>query len=372
MSTYDNFDDTVGIVIDISNNIRSGSAGNDKPKKITSSKVGKSKFYYSSNNSIFFAGEEAEAKKDILKMKNPIKKGFITNFDVLEQLLDYILIDELKISPENHPFLFSEVLKNPKKLRERFTSMMFESFEVRGLYLSPQPLLSLYASGRTTGTICSSRFDSSSTVTCWEGYIDPQTIFVQKFGIDDVHLDLQNKLSKKGYHPSNKIVQNIVKKHCYVAIDYQKELKKQKKEIMKEYILPDGTKIELEEELFQTPELICNPFIVGSEYDGLDYSIHKSIKKAAIDLRTDLLDNIVLVGENTNTKGLEERIEKEIKKLSSKNSCNIQRHIDGDNAFWVGGSILSSLSTFQNCVIKKSDFQEIGASVITRKCPVII
>lgn len=35
---------------------------------------------------------------------------------------------------------------------------------------------------------------------------------------------------------------------------------------------------------------------------------------------------------------------------------------------WMGGSILSSLSTFQTNWITKSEYEEMGASIVHRKC----
>jgi actin-related protein len=35
---------------------------------------------------------------------------------------------------------------------------------------------------------------------------------------------------------------------------------------------------------------------------------------------------------------------------------------------WIGGSILSSLSTFQQMWIRKSEYDESGPSIVHRKC----
>ena len=37
-------------------------------------------------------------------------------------------------------------------------------------------------------------------------------------------------------------------------------------------------------------------------------------------------------------------------------------------AVWIGGSILSSLSTFQNMWISKQEYDEAGPSIVHRKC----
>ena len=35
---------------------------------------------------------------------------------------------------------------------------------------------------------------------------------------------------------------------------------------------------------------------------------------------------------------------------------------------WIGGSILTSLSNFENLWVTKNDYKEIGASIVHRKC----
>jgi len=56
------------------------------------------------------------------------------------------------------------------------TSIMFETFNVPSFYISVQAVLSLYASGRTTGIVMDAGDGVSHTVPIYEGYALPHAI----------------------------------------------------------------------------------------------------------------------------------------------------------------------------------------------------
>ena len=57
------------------------------------------------------------------------------------------------MAPEEHPVLLSESPLNPKANREKMTQIMFETFNTPAMYTKVGGVLSLYASGRTTGLV---------------------------------------------------------------------------------------------------------------------------------------------------------------------------------------------------------------------------
>ena len=91
--------------------------------------------------------------------------------------------------------------------------------------------------------------------------------------------------------------------------------------------------------------------------------------KCDIDIRKDLFNNIVMCCGTTMFPGIPERLSKEVTALAP-STMKIKVVAPAERKFlvWIGGSILSSLSTFQTMWITKAEYQETGSTIVHRKC----
>lgn len=67
--------------------------------------------------------------------------------------------------------------------------------------------------------------------------------------------------------------------------------------------------------------------------------------------------------------GISDRMQKELSSLAPPTmKIKIIAPPERKYSVWIGGSILASLSTFQNMWISKQEFDEAGPSIVHRKC----
>ncbi|KAF2075492.1 hypothetical protein CYY_003228 [Polysphondylium violaceum] len=345
-------EDPLAIIIDNgSSYCKAGFGGDDQPRCVVQCTVG------------------------VSDKKYPIESGIIKDWDSMERVWFHVFYNELRVAPEEHPVLLTEAPLNPKANRERMMKIMFESFAVPALYIVNQAVLSLYSCGRTVGVVIDTGEGVTHSVPIYQGHALQHAITrldLAGGGLTDYFIKL---LNERGYSFSNypqtnarELVKDIKEKLCYVALDFEAE-----RTIFttKSYELPNGATINMGEERYMCPEVLFQPSIIGLESNGIHEITFNSIMKCDQDIRNQMFSNIVLGGGSTLFPGFEQRLKKELMALtpsSINNSIKIVKSHEPVHCVWIGGSILSSIASFQTCWISKQEYDEIGTHIVHRKC----
>lgn len=355
---------------------RAGFAGDKLPKLEFTTSIGYPKFQSQMGKAHYIIGEVPD-KIDDFKFRNPIERGVVENWDDMEKIWDYGF-KELKVEPSEYNILLTDVPRNPKENREKMAQYIFESFKGKGLFVIYGGSLAAFANGKFSAMIVDCGEGVTQFVPVYEAYSVENAIKRIDFGgIDLTDFMLRMIIDKIGVksftHPRDiEQLRSIKEKSCYVAYDIIKE---ENNYSNIECELPDGTTVNLGYERFRCPEALFKPsimpYLVYKEYKSIIENCNDAILETHKDKRKDLYNSIILAGGSLMFEGLQERFTKEIKSLASdiwEEEINVIASSEGKNTAWIGGSILSIISPFQNCWITKEEYEESGPYIVHKKC----
>ncbi|KAG8511467.1 Actin-related protein T3 [Galemys pyrenaicus] len=364
------------VVIDNGSGVlKAGLAGSREPAFIYPNIIGRSKSHnWPAEKSLeTCVGDQAQRRRSSLSISYPVERGLVNSWGDMENMWKHIYDYNLKLKPCERPVLITEPALNPLAKRQQIIEVFFESLDVPAFYMSIQGVLALFAAGFTTGFVLNSGAGITQSVPIFEGYCLPHGVEQLDMAGLDLTSYLMRLLKDHGImllsSADRKTVADIKETFCYVAMNYEEEMAKTSDSIEKVYQLPDGKILKLHDQLFRCPEALFTPTLLNLSSPGIDKMCFNSIMKCDIDLRNAFFSNIVLAGGSTSFPGLDKRLVKDVAKLVPANTpVQVIAPPERKILVWMGGSILASLSAFQDMWITAAEFKEVGPNVVHQRC----
>lgn len=402
---------------------RAGFAGEDTPKADVLTVMGVSssnnameteqpntnKKYYIDTNSVCVARENM----DITTL---IKDSMIEEWDLFEKMMDHLYERHIKSESELHPVLFSEASWNTKAKREKLTEVMFEKYKVPAYFLCKNAVLSAFANGRSTALVIDSGSTQTSCVPVVDGYVLQQAMIRTPLAGDLITVNCKSYFDELGveiippymiaskdvvkeraspvytkkkvpavsqsYHDLmvRRVLQDFAASVAQVSdTSLANEIQNSTSIPPSTYVFPNGYNLGLTVDRFKLTEALFDASshnlkgIHGGDLLSIPNVVTTSAGMCDIDIRPSLYSGIIAVGGNSLIPGFTERLTKEltIKTPPSIRVKVIQNVSTVEKRFssWIGGSILASLGTFQQLWISKVEYDEMGKTVVEKKCP---
>jgi len=347
----------------------------------------------------FFIGDEAMEQKTPYAVKYPVRHGLVEDWDLMERYLEQCIFKYLRAEPEDHYFLLTEPPLNTPENREYTAEIMFESFNVPGLYIAVQAVLSLAATllkkqsrpGNLTGVVIDSGDGVTHVIPVAEGYVIGSCIKHIPIAGRSITSFIQHLLRERevGIPPEQSLetAKAIKERHCYMCPNIAKEFNKYDTEpgkYIKQYtginsITKKEFTVDVGYERFLGPEIFFHPEFANPDFTvPISETVDSVVQNCPIDVRRDLYRKIVLSGGSTMFKDFGKRLERDIKKsvdarlritesLSGQKPTPIDVQVISHQmqryAVWFGGSMLASTPEFYQVCHTKAQYDEYGPSI---------
>jgi len=363
------------IIIDLgSSEIKAGFLGNPPEIKRLPNIIGENlcKINPSIINKPHYISSECEQYYSDLSIRNPIQRGNFLNEDDIPLIFEYIF-SQLGLNLEQikeHPLLITEPLNNKYSNSENISQILFEKMNIPALIFAKQPLLSLISTGYSTGIVLESGSDITQSCVSYEGYLIENSCLRFDYGGKDVSNTLNILLKQRNsdinyinFFDDIKVLNDIKEKQCYI-----KTLKDDNEDFVSvhsEYILPDGSKLNLQDEKILAPEILFNNKLIFQEYFPFHEMVINSIDKCDVNIKGKLYKTIVMSGGNTKFKGIEEKMKTNLSYLIPRGvDIKLRMQENPELNCWNGGNIIASLNTFNKMLVYKKDWEECGKNII--------
>jgi len=297
-----------------------------------------------------FVGYDVYYNFHNLNIIKPVNYGQITDWTAFSALISYSF-SQLNVNSENHPVLVTESAFSPQSQKEKIGDILFDNFKVPRIHFVKNSIVSLYASGRTSGVVINFGEQMIEMTSIYEGFTIDHDIRRINIGGENITTQLRQYVEELGIIIETPLdiekVRKLKEKLCFVSLNPNMENKENNKQNISQFnFKPTKSGYYLSNKLFQAPEIFFQPDFQKLEKSDQDLvkEIFSIVYSHDVDLREIKLQNIVLSGGTSKLSGLKERLNKELTeffppdinfKIIIPPNCEISS--------WIGGSILAGL-----------------------------
>ncbi|CEF67857.1 Brahma associated protein 55kD [Strongyloides ratti] len=346
------------------------------------------------------------------EIKGYMKDGMIEEWDLFEQVMDYIYNKCFRVEPSLHGVLFSEAPWTTKDKREKLTELMFEKYNVPAFYTVKSPVLTCFAHGKASGLVVDSGASQTYASSVHDGYCLINSVVKSNLGGDTIVDQMKKYLDrcnvdiipsyriaskeeyKEGEKPlyklkdivevtesfetyhKKKIIEDVVAATLQLVDNIETE--DLESTVPGEYDFSTGLHKEIKRDRVTIPESLFN-----IKYLDVEEKIKETImdiptavvaccSNSDVDLRNTLYSNVIVTGGNSLIDGFSERLNHGIavkcpptvKIRFNSGTTPMEKRFGA----WIGGSIVASLGTFQQLWISKAEYEESGKVIVNKKC----
>ncbi|KAG0052775.1 hypothetical protein BGZ83_002129 [Gryganskiella cystojenkinii] len=251
-----------------------------------------------------------------LTVTTPLQEGVVKDWAAMEALWRHTLFRELGIKRSRNasPVLMVVPTDWTKEEHERITQIFFENFNVPGLYLAEEPLMTLYGCAAVTGLVIDIGHNSTEITPIIDTQIQRnavQTVPVAGSDFDTYFLKLlqeDTQLIKEYGEPLDLEFARHLKESgvCQVL---GKDEKEPKIRAQAEY---NGKMFTVGSARFRAAEPLFNPDLVGKRALNIVEAIHAALLGCKAEKRQSLWEAIIVTGGSCQIAGLQARIQGEI------------------------------------------------------------
>lgn len=396
-------DETSALVGDLgSRSFKFGFAGEDMPKGWIPSVVRHDGTTLGSSNKKLVGDVELRATGiEAEELTWARKDGKVASWDAVEALWTHAVNIELNSDATTHPIMASCATYESDSDRQTLAELLFEKLNPPALFLARNAMLSAFSMGRATALVVDVGGARTCAAAVHDGFVLNKSIRLSKVAGDylDEHLiralesqlekplvaaKIPRKSSTLTHWRTLALLQDIKTNSCRVWTEVNFEEEKVDSYEEKSYELPDGTVVELGVKRFRTSELLMRKDadlaylkerIPVSELENrpvvLPEVLRDSLQSTHVDLRRDLMNQIVLVGGGAMLPGTIERLTKELARVLP-SALKPKFLVLGNNerlfSSFTGASILATLGSFQQLWISRQQYDEYGPNIVLERC----